>query len=366
MPNSDRIDFKKIALLRANGLGDLIFALPAIKALKTTFPNATLVYLGKFWHKEFLKYHPEIIDKVIVIPPIKGVGENFTDTKALPDFFEKVRKEDFDLAVQIHGGGHNSNPFVKKLGAKLSIGLMTPDASELDLNLPYIYYQNEVFRCLEVVSLVAAESQSIEPTIRVAPEELKEAEPFLPNRQFAVLVTGATDSRRRWPIENFAKVADALDSQGLDVIITGSSEETDLAKQLLRLTKTSVKNLIGKLSLSALTGLLFQAKIVVGNDTGPLHLARSLGTKTVGIFWCGNLINAGPATRAKNYPAVSWQIYCSMCRTNMATNGIPFSPQNSCDHNESFVRSVPTREVIEHSLRLIDKKYQFKKEVSYA
>lgn len=167
--------------MRANALGDFIFALPALCAIKETYPKAQLVYLGKQWHKEFLKNRPSPIDRVISIPPFPGVGENENSLlqpqglEAAYNFFKQMKQEQFDVAIQLHGGGKNSNPFLLKLGAKLNVGLKTQNAPPFYKWIPYVYYHNEVLRYLEVVSLIDAKTKHISPTITVTNNDKKEA-----------------------------------------------------------------------------------------------------------------------------------------------------------------------------------------------
>ncbi len=114
-------DVHKIAVVRANALGDFIFALPALEALRGAYPQAEIVFLGRGWHASFLAGRPGPIDRVIVLPPTKGVSEppEYTDDPIEQErFFEAMRQEHFDLALQIHGGGRYSNPFLLNLGLK--------------------------------------------------------------------------------------------------------------------------------------------------------------------------------------------------------------------------------------------------------
>src|SRR5436309_7008981 len=66
---------RKIAVLRANALGDFIFALPALEALRAAYPQAEIVLLAKGWHATFLKGRPGPVDRVVVVPPCEGVSE---------------------------------------------------------------------------------------------------------------------------------------------------------------------------------------------------------------------------------------------------------------------------------------------------
>ena len=122
---------EKIAVLRANRIGDFVVTLPALAALRAIYPAAEIVLLGRPWHAEFLKGRPGPIDRVVVIPPSRGVGESedFVEDKATQaEFFAAMRAERFDLALQCHGGGRHSNPFVAQLAARHTVGLRAADA----------------------------------------------------------------------------------------------------------------------------------------------------------------------------------------------------------------------------------------------
>src|SRR5690606_16340882 len=121
----------------------------------------------------------------------------------------------FDLALQMHGGGRYSNPFVASLGARVTAGLRSHDAAPLDRTVPYHYYQPEVFRYLEVAALVGARPVSYRPRFPLVDADRQEAARVAPPGDGirAVLHPGATDRRRRWPAERFAAVARMLIEQ---------------------------------------------------------------------------------------------------------------------------------------------------------
>ena len=157
---------RKIAVLRAGALGDFIFALPAFDALRAAYPRAEIVLLGKRWMGELLRGRPSPIDRVVAVPLARGVGapEDATeDAAALDEFFAAMRSERFDLALQLHGGGRYSNPFVAMLGARVTAGLRASNASALDRTMPYVYHQSERMRVLEAVALVGAAPVTIAP-----------------------------------------------------------------------------------------------------------------------------------------------------------------------------------------------------------
>jgi len=343
---------RKIAVLRANALGDFIFALPALEALRAAYPRAEIVLLAKKWHATFLEGRPGPVDRVVVVPPCEGVSEepaapgNVENSAELEQFFEAMVQERFDLAIQMHGGGRHSNPFLLRLGAGMTVGLKTPDAVPLDRWVPYIYFQPEILRYLEVVSLVGATASVLEPRISVLEKDLFEAQSVVPEKAkpLVVLHPGAGDPQRRWPPEKFAAVGDALATMGAQIVVTGTKEEEQLVEAVTTGMKAEAQNLCGCLSLGRLAGLLSRCRVLIANDSGTLHLAAALGTATVGVYWCFNLVTAGLPTRLCHRPVISWHVQCPICGVDRS--------RTSCEHRASFVAGIPTEEVIAAALDL--------------
>ena len=229
---------KKIAILRANALGDFIFILPALQALKDSFPGVEIVLLGKPWHEEYLTNRPCNVDRVVVVPPYPGVGAAYdhqVDEAELNRFFAAMKAENFDLAFQVHGGGKNSNPFMLRLGAKKVIGLKSPVAPEVDISVPYVLYHSEPMRYLEMVAMAGAKTLDIEPCWETVPEDLEELNEVLPdhkNQKIIILHPGATDMRRRWPAKKFAAIANDLIKIGFTIAITGTDFEKEVVKEV--------------------------------------------------------------------------------------------------------------------------------------
>ena len=342
-------DVSKIAVLRANALGDFIFTLPALGALRAAYPQAEIVLLGKAWHKEFLAGRPSPVDRVIVVPRYGGVSEEpgiEENVEELEHFFRAMEHERFDLALQMHGGGRYSNVFIRRLGARVTVGSQTPDALPLDRNLRYIYFQHEVIRYKEIVSLIGASNDQIEPRIALIQADRDEAQRVVPEGRepLVALHPGASDPGRRWPTEKFARVGDALAEAGAQVVVTGTLEEQDLVEAVVEQMRAPAVGLAGKLSLGGLAGLLARCQVVVSNDTGPRHLAAAVGTATVSIYWCVNMVNSSPLTRMRHRPIASWRLDCPICGRN--------SLQDKCNHKVSYVADVAVSEVVEQGLEL--------------
>jgi len=339
----DRIPgVERIAVLRANAIGDLIVALPALTALRAAYPGAEITLLGRNHHVAILETRPGPVDRVIALPD-GAIGDESEAASPCIDRAEllaDLARRGFDLAIQLHGGGRNSNPFVRGLGARFTAGSRTPDAPPLDRWVTYQPNQWEIARYLDVVRLVGAEPVGVEPHLGATDDDRRALAAELPDLDgsgWLVIHPGATDPRRRWPIEAFGEVGAVFARCGRHVVVTGTPAEA----RLVHATAAAIGDAlpVTHLSLPALIGLLSGADLVVSNDTGPLHLAIALGTPTVGIFWIGNLIHAGPFSRLRDRAVVSWRLDCPVCGA-AATAG-------RCPHDPSFVADIPVTAVLD-------------------
>jgi ADP-heptose:LPS heptosyltransferase len=353
-------DIHKIAVLRANAVGDYLFAVPALQALRAAYPDSTIVLLGAGWHQKFLTGRPGPVDRVVHVPATAGVCEPTDyepeDAAAQQAFFAAMRQERFDLAIQMHGGGRFSNPFVRRLGARVTAGFRTPDAESLDVWMPYAYYQPEVARFLELVGLLGAAPTELEPRLELTGDDAAEADAALSGLAHPVVALhpGARDLRRRWPAAGFAAVGDALADEGASVVVTGSTAEREVVDEVVGRMRAPARRMVDSVTLGGLAGSYARCAVLVSNDTGPRHLAQAVGTATVGIFWCGNLINAGPLTRSRHRAHLSWTVQCPECGAHNAEPELPAAHTGrGCAHAPSFVDSVPVDAVLADAVALL-------------
>ncbi|MFC0438232.1 glycosyltransferase family 9 protein [Kutzneria buriramensis] len=347
-------DVHRIAILRGGGPGDLMFVHPAAHALRNAYPEAEIVLLGTAAHAELLAGRPGPIHRVLRLPVSKGIYEpppgQDDDPPTLHDFFQAALAERFDLACQLHGGGRWSNPFLRSLGARHTVGTRTPGAAVLTRWLPYRHYQHEALRWLEVVHLAGAPTVTMDAGFAVTAEDLDAAAKALnglPGR-LVTLHPGATDPRRCWPAEKFASVATHAVASGHSVAVVGAGADTELVQYIVDRSRRAsrspqrIRCLAEKLDLHGLVGVLARSAVVVANDSGPRHIAEAIGTPTVSIFWCGNMINAGPFWRGNHRPHIAWTATCPGC-------GRPLTDPDDyseCDDDDSWVASVPVATVL--------------------
>ncbi|MHA7238420.1 glycosyltransferase family 9 protein [Arthrobacter sp. TMS1-12-1] len=334
-------DVRRIAVLRGGGLGDLMFAMPAIAALAACYPDAGITLLGMPGHAALLNDRPGPVSEVLELPVSPGVRPGEEVPGAVDAFFAGITGS-FDLAVQLHGGGRNSNPFLLRLGARHTVGTRTPDAVALERTVPYVYYQHEVFRALEVAGLAGAVPVDLEPRVTVVPDEVDRAARLTGDGAVVALHPGATDPRRRWPASSFAKVAVRAAADGCEVVVVGDATDVPAAEEIVRLAlaqdpTADVRSLAGGLSLGELAGVLDRSAVLVGNDSGPRHLAQAVGTPTVGVYWIGNVINAGAVGRTLHRVHFSWVTHCPVCGVDVTQVGWT---AERCEHDDSLVAAV--------------------------
>lgn len=335
---------RKIVCLSPTPVGDFVFALPALHALKHAYPAAELVLIGKQWHAELLRDRPGPVDRVLVLPPffpgVTAEAHAQLDPGPADRFVDAVRAERFDIAVQMFGGGLYSNPLVARFGARLAIGARADGAPELDRWVAYSVVNSRRLALLEVAALAGAHLPPLATEFAVAGDDRQKAAgalPPAPGERLVVLQPGVTDPRRRWPAQHFAAIGDMLADEGATVAVNGSADEAPLVGQVIAAMRHPAHDLSGRLSLRGLCGLLERATLMVSNDTGPLHLALAIGTRAVGIFWLTNLIQALPLRQSQLRAAMAVRVHCPVCGAeNLSTR---------CPHDDSFVAEVTVDEV---------------------
>lgn len=288
-----------------------------------------------------LEGRPSPVDRVVVVPPSHGVNEESGPAAppgVLDAFFAAMRAERFELALQLHGGGRWSNPFVARLGAERTAGSSAADAEPLDAWIPYVRDRSEVGRMLEVVGLVGAAPVGWTPRLAVTPADRAEAAERAPAGPYAVLHPGAVDPRRRWPAEHFARVGDALARRALGVAVTGGPGESEVGAEVVARMSAPAADLTGGLRLGGLMGTLAGAAVVVSNDTGPLHLAGAVGAPTVGLYWWPNVVTSAPRERRRHRVLVSERRACPAC-------GASLRPP-ACAHEDSSIADIPVPAVV--------------------
>jgi lipopolysaccharide heptosyltransferase II len=316
-PNAnDTTAVRRIAVLRALFLGDLLCAAPAFRTLRQHYPDAEISLIGLPWAGDLVQRLPTI-DRLVLFPGYPGIVEVEYCAERTCAFFVEARAYQYDLAIQMHGDGNISNGFVAALGAGLSLGYRRGRDQRLTIGLPYDTAEHEVLRWLRLVAALDAPgvpavrrptSVALEfprlPCDVARADELLFAAPAIP---LVGLHPGAKVKSRRWPAERFAALADTLiERYGADIVLTGSAAEQQLTASVRRAMHHTALDLAGETNLGALAAVIARLNLLVSNDTGAAHMAAAVGTPSVVIFGPGRPEQWGPLDHQRHRIVDAW------------------------------------------------------------
>src|SRR5437588_8448385 len=113
---------KRIAVFRALQLGDLLVAVPALRALRAQFPEAEITLIGLPWAKSFVQRFHHYVDRFVEFAGYPGIAEREVVPERTACFIEEQRAYGYDLVIQMHGNGEASNQFALALGGRMTVG----------------------------------------------------------------------------------------------------------------------------------------------------------------------------------------------------------------------------------------------------
>ncbi|HEX6733637.1 MAG TPA: glycosyltransferase family 9 protein [Azonexus sp.] len=280
---------ERIAILRALQLGDLLCAVPALRAIRRARPQARITLIGLPWARDFVARLP-YLDDFMEFPGFPGLPERRPDLVGLEAFLAEARARQFDLAIQLHGSGILTNALVALLGARRCAGFHPPGQPCPDPRsfLAWPEELPEIRRLLALTTHLGMPSRGELLELPILPDEAAafaalRARLPLGGRGYACIHAGARLASRRWLPERFALVGDALAAVGLAVVLTGSAEEAPLLDAIARNMRGPAIDLAGQTTLGTLAALVAAAELVVCNDTGMSHVAAAVGTPSVVI-----------------------------------------------------------------------------------
>jgi ADP-heptose:LPS heptosyltransferase len=279
---------QRVLLLRALKLGDLLCAVPALRALRAALPQAEIVLVGLPWAREFVARFGRYLDGFREFPGWPGLPERTPDLHAVPAFLAAVRAERFDLAVQMHGSGSVVNEVVALFGTRHCAGFFEPGSwcPEPGQFLPWPEQGLELRRLLRLVEFLGAPARGEHLEFPLTDDDFEElaalpgARTLAPG-EYVCVHPGASVAERRWPAAHFAAVARQLARRGWRVVLTGSAGEAALTAEVARAAGAAALDLAGRTGLGSLGALVAGARLLVCNDTGVSHVAAGLRTPSV-------------------------------------------------------------------------------------
>jgi predicted lipopolysaccharide heptosyltransferase III len=337
MPDWSRV--RKVLLVRLRSIGDTILMTPCLAALKSWRPDIDITVLSEPLAAPVLDGHP-LVDNLVI-------SEKSLSSRAR--LVGRLRRERFDVAFNMHGG--STAAIIARLsGAPHTVGykdyrsswMLTARAPAPDLilgrtrlhsveqQLALIHWSGMPWPQLRP-KLSLAESKEAEASVR---EKLKQAVGLSDN--FAIIAPAAAFESKRWTAEGFAGVADHLSERWNlpSVIIAGPGQE-HLAEEVSAQMRSRACVLVG-LSLKELIALIGLARLFVGNDGGPMHIAAAAGRPIASVFGSSNANVWHPWTDSP------YKIVKSVEQTGRQKD----TDVASTSESEFAIRSIPVAEVI--------------------
>jgi ADP-heptose:LPS heptosyltransferase len=321
---------ERIAILRALNLGDLLVAVPALRAMRQQFPHAEITLIGLPWAAAFVERYRSFLDRFVAFPGYPGLPEGEGNPMHVAQFLCEQRDYHYDLVVQMHGSGTISNMVAQALGGRISAGYHT-GVHPVGLNIAALYpdQQHEIVRNLGLAVLLGCTDLRTQLEFPLCAADDSEANALLSelpdwhnhqqqrvrdrSRLLVGIHPGARSPARRWPAAYFAALADELASRfAAHVVVTGSAGEQASVQSVVAAMKMPALDLAGRTSLGGLAGLLSKLDLFISNDTGPVHLACALHCPSVTIFGPAEYERWAPLDHGL-HPTVRHAVKCSPC-----------------------------------------------------
>ncbi len=305
-------EFKTIAVCKFKGMGSIIQSTPMLEALRRRFPYAEIIYVSTKANKEFLE-QINLIDTIVAVNDKSFFSTLIGSFKAI---FILIRKKP-EVYIDLEIYSNFSTIFTTLTLSKNRIGFYLRSSSFRMGIYTHMMFFNPKIPVAEVYLQIARLFGNFEnsPEIyRLNSINLENS--FFQNENYIVINPNASDLRleRRWEKSHFVDliIRISLKYPELKIVLIGSKTEYEYTQSIKTQfqNKEQVVNLAGKTSIQELISLISNAKCVITNDTGPMHIAFSCKTPSVCLFGPCHPQQYGFAE--KSY-IIYKNVYCSPC-----------------------------------------------------
>jgi len=283
-------EFKNILIVRTDRIGDVVLTTPAIKAIRRCWPTARISVLISEANLDLLKGNPYVDE--ILVDERKGRHKDMFGFLLLA---REIRLKHFDLAIIFHTK-RRYNLACYTAGIPYRLGFKNEKFGFL-LTHPLkdirpLGAKHESQYCMDVLKAIGIENDDLDILVPIQ----KEAEEWssrwmqennLRTNDFIVVHPGASDMAKCWPMANFALLIDRLvERYNLKIVLIGSDQTPSIADAILQQSsrQSQIINLTGKTSIGQMVSLLRCSRLLISNDSGPVHVAAGVGTSVISLF----------------------------------------------------------------------------------
>ncbi len=331
--------FKKILIYRIGHLGDTLVSLPALWGIRKTYPQAHITLLTNsnpnnpnYVLAQNVLPKNELIDDWLSYPSDSGKLRNLL---AFSHLFLEIRRGNFDALFYLTTRNRTASQvkrdviFFRTAGIKNIIGTVYLLNNLLDSKvsrpLPTVESEmNFLINCLKFENVPVMADENLTPDLQLSSEEKHFAEKWLDensrkylkqNKLLAIAPSGKWESKI-WAEDSFEEVVSKLiEKEDVFPVVFGGAEDEELGNRLIGKWRRGA-NAAGKLNIRAAAAALSKCRIYLGNDTGTMHLAASVGVPCVAVFsaidWAGRWIPFG-----ENHKIFRETVPCEGCLSSV-------------------------------------------------
>ena len=341
-------DVKKILIVNLGGIGDILLSLPAVRALRVSYPGARIDIMAVERACELARISGAF-DGVFVYA--RRIG------KDLP-LILRLRRHRYDLIVNMRTmvswpGALKVFLLLAVIGARKSAGRDTDGRGFFfDIKIPETGAGDAYEAEYDIDTVRALGASVVDRTVRFESDDASAAAVarLLADRGIAgdirlIGIHAGGVLSRRWGLGRFAE-AMALIARSMPCVfvLTGGRDERDYVDALVRIHGVKAVNLAGELTLRQLGALIRRCALYISNDTGPMHIAAALRTPLVAIFGPGHLTRYDPRRISDRAVVLKKETACAPCNR-------PRCPSLEC------LKSISPDEVAGAALRLLRGSY---------
>jgi ADP-heptose:LPS heptosyltransferase len=284
---------RRVLLLNATALGDLLFSFPAFRALKETYPHWQLDALVNPRHRDLAAHNPHL-SRVWLYP---GRGP------ALLSLMRRVRRQQYDLAVILHGNDPEATLIAHTAGAPFVIGSANSPlafAYSAGVSRPD-RFEHAIERRLAYARVLGADTDNRRMELTAPALEITRARDILvehfsrrPELLIALHPTGSAPYKW-WPLERYVELGKYLfERYQAHLLIISGARDRPAAEALATQLPGPALVTGGRYPLLTVAGLLSYCRLLVANDSGPLHMGLALGVPTLALLGADHPARIGP------------------------------------------------------------------------
>ena len=309
---------KKILIVKLSAIGDVIHALPVSHALKESFPDSKITWIVEPPAYEILKMNP-CVDKIILFNKKEFRSFGGLARKFFP-FKREIQEEEYDLVLDLQGLFKSAAiAYFAKSDTKLGMCNMREMSNHV--SRPVIgkhAHGHIVERYLDTVRAVGCKVDKVVFPIEIPKKEEEKAKVIMERAgaregvPYVVFAVGANWPNKRWPVDSFALLSDWLyDKKVMPVIIGNGVVDEQRAKDIEAMIEIPPINLVNKTNWAQLAYVMKNARLVIGGDTGSVHLSAALETRTIMLMGPTDANRNGPYNQLEN--AIEVDRDCKAC-----------------------------------------------------